>query len=118
MDQARKNLKEHFWLPKTIPRTRGFHKFVPLRQNGIGVKEVSENKDFAFGSSVVSMYENHHWLGIVYQINNENKDVEIKFMYPHVPAHSFDCPSREDICWVHDVNVLVVVDIPVPSTRT
>ena len=64
------------------------------------------------------MYDSHHWLGVVSQVDKDNEDVQIKFMHPHFPTHSFEWPSREDVCWVPDINVLVVVDTPVPSTRS
>ena len=137
VDQTRKNLEERMGLAKTIPGTRGFHQFIPLTQNRIGAKRVSEDKQFALifsfttspadqtlahnltpGSFVVSMYDSHHWLGVVSQIDKDNEDVQIKFMHPHFPTHSFEWPSREDICWMPDINVLVVVDTPVPSTRS
>ena len=47
VDQTRKNLEERMGLAKTIPGTRGFHQFIPLTQNRIVAKRVSEDKQFA-----------------------------------------------------------------------
>ena len=47
---------------------------------------------------------------VVCQIDKENRDVQMKFIHPHFPACSFAWPTREDVCWVPDINVILVVD--------
>ena len=64
------------------------------------------------------MCDNDKWLGVVCQIGKENRDVQIKFMHPHLPACSFEWAAREDVCWVPDINVVLVVDTLVPPTQS
>ena len=137
VEWTRTSLKDRLRFAKTIPGTRSFHQIVPLPQNVIGAKRVSEDREFVLtfsftasptdiphtrdlkpGSFVVSVYDNNKWLGVVCQIDKENRDVQIKFMHPHFPACSLEWPTREDVCWVPDVNIVLVVDAPVPSTQS
>ena len=137
VDWTRTNLTNCLELAKTIPGTRNFHQIVPMPQNMIGAKRVSEDREFVVtfsftaspaditntlglkpGSFVVSLYDNDKWLGVVSQMDKENRDVQIKFMHPHLPACSFEWATREDVCWVPDINVILVVDTPVPSTQS
>ena len=64
------------------------------------------------------MCDNDKWLGVVCQIDKENRDVQIKFMHLPLPACSFEWATREDVCWVPDINAILVVDTPVPSTQS
>ena len=64
------------------------------------------------------MCDNDTWLGVICQIGKENRDVQLKFMHPRLPACSFEWAMREDVCWVPGINVVLVVDTPVPSTQS
>ena len=50
------------------------------------------------------------------EVDQENKDVSIKFLHPPYPSTSFHWPSRNDICWVPNIHLLCGI-LP-PSTQT
>ena len=45
------------------------------------------------GSYVAVVYEQSWWIGVVIDVNDEEKDVEVKFMHPKGPAPYFNWPE-------------------------
>ena len=41
-----------------------------------------------------------------YQLNNKNKDFQIRFMHPYYPSRSF-CPSKDDDKIVNPYYILI-----------
>ena len=58
------------------------------------------------GSYVAVVYEQSWWIGVVIDVNDEEKDVEVKFMHPKGPARYFNWPERDDYCYIPNDNVL------------
>lgn len=64
-------------------------------------------------SYVACVYDNHWFFGLVLSKNEEECDVQIKFMHPFGPSKSFYWPyQKEDICFVPLQNILSIVDPP------
>ena len=63
-----------------------------------------------------SIYDNVPWIGVVEEIDIENKDFQVKFMHPSYPSRSYHWPSQDDVCWVPSINLLLKVDTPMTVT--
>ena len=137
VDQKREELKERFSFSRTVPGTRSYHQFVPLRINEIGAKRLSEDANYGIkfnfsnqpeiieilddlnpGKFVISRYDEAIWLGVVCQADKDTEDVQIRFMHPQFPSQSFEWPNRDDVCWVPNVNILMTVSAPFPLTNS
>lgn len=61
------------------------------------------------------MYDSHWFFGLVLSKDQEQCDVEIKFMHPYGPARSFYWPphEKEDICNVPVSNIISSVSAPI-----
>ena len=134
--QTRESLVERFTKAVTIPGTRSYHEFIPISKNSISMKYCSEDKEvattFSFSGenptntelwkSVKSLdfvscyYEEHWWIGLVLEKDEEQEDLRIKFMHPHGPSPSFVWPSTEDLCWVLYNHILCKIDSPITTT--
>ena len=108
MDMApiRQALSNRFENGKTIPGTRGYHHFFPLSEGKISYKRVSDDEadagTFTFFDNVTAeqvsdvktmefiacQYDSFWWVGLVEEINQEQKDFLVKFMHPHGPIKS------------------------------
>jgi hypothetical protein len=90
ISQVRKSLTERFSHAKTIPGTRSFHQFVPLDDNTIRAKRVSEDEAFSLtfqfrkinaarvqpaqltiktSNFVICKYDDCNWVGIVTDVD-------------------------------------------------
>ena len=49
---------------------------------------------------------------MVLEENEQERDLHIKFMYPHGPSPSFTWPFVEDVCWVPRNRILCKIDTP------
>ena len=122
-------------LGRTIPGTRGFHFFCPISTNEIAFKTISNSADYSGRFSfdklvtedslytnvklmdfVACKYDSNWWIGMVLEINTEEKDFKIKFFHPCGPAKSFYWPPHDDICWVPFTNF--VCKLTSPSTSS
>lgn len=132
---CRQNLEVRFSQAKTVPGTRSFHCFVPISECEIATKRISSdctyNMVFNFSgkqnlpeeqlnmaqictnSYVACMYDDHWFFGLVLSKDEEECDMEIKFMHPFGPSTSFHWPyQKDDICFVPLQNILSLVDPP------
>ena len=138
MTDLREILSRRFKVANTVPGTRSFHHYVPLSETTIAFKRTSEEVDqqsfnliTGFKQSsmkpgdiqnlkpadfVACKYDKFWWVGIVKQIDIDNKDIQIKFMHPHGPSKRFSWPSRDDLCWVPANNI--ITNLSIPTTRS
>lgn len=130
VEEVKRSLTMRFKNASTVPGTRSFHQFIPLARDKIAMKQCSEDEkydliyDFSIGAkekpvnSFVSGYvcckcDNKIWIGMVLEIDMENKDLLIKFMHPALPSHTFYWKEDfKDICFVPLMNILCTVDVP------
>ena len=68
--------------------------------------------------SVVCIYDNQKWIGMVTEVDINQEDVLIKFMHPPYPSRSFTWPSQEDNCWVPITNIVCKIATPALSTTS
>ncbi|XP_065679120.1 uncharacterized protein LOC124814871 [Hydra vulgaris] len=129
---VRSALKERLDTANTIPGTRSYLQFVPLGHQKVGTKLCSVDEEFAlihdFGNIQITTvnlvpydyacvsYEQKWWIGVIEDINLEEKDVLVKFMCPNGPARSFKWPSKESQCWIPDVHIICKVEVPITKT--
>ena len=122
---------------KTLPSTHSYHNFTPISNTKIGTKVVSEQLEYSFVFNfqtdeiikeclfinmsfevfVCLIYDNNPWIGLVEEINIENKDFQVRFMHPCYPSRSYYWPSRNDVCWVPSTNLLLMINVPTTLTR-
>ena len=113
VDAIRAKFAKWFDNIKTIPGTRSFHEFIPITPNEIGVKFFSEDQDIwqthNFGNNVsvpeslnlkvlqciCCTYSKNLWIGLITDIDMEEKDAKIKFLHPSLPSTSFVWPQRD-----------------------
>ena len=55
---------------------------------------------------VACYYDSNWWVGLVQNVNCDEKDVEIIFLHPPGPSNNFTWPKRKDVCWVPYMNVI------------
>ena len=135
MVEARKIQEERFEKGKTIPGTRSYHYFQPMK-TGIGIKYKWTSEDPEFSGEILfeqpietidpaklqlmqfvcCSYDGFWWIGMVEEIDSEQNDLKMNFMHPHGPAKNFYWPSREDSCWVPYDKVLNPIEAPVTSS--
>ena len=53
---------------------------------------------------------------MVQDINKEEADVAVKFMYTNGPSASFIWPRKDDIYWVPNIHIICKIDIPLIDT--
>ena len=109
---------------ETIPGTRSYHQCCPVSADEIGYKGVRGDNDlagtFTFSKAanpkvnfdkisaneyVACYYDSNWWVGLVQNVNCDEKDVEIIFLHPPGPSNSFTWPKR-NVCWVPYMNVI------------
>ena len=56
--------------------------------------------------SVACYYDNNWWVGLLQNVNCDEKDVEINLLHPPGPSENFTWPKRKDISWVPCMNVI------------
>lgn len=134
LSTCRQQLESRFSQAKTVPGTRSFHCFSPLSENEIGTKRISSDPGYTLkfkfcgeknvseqlsmvqictNSYVACAYDNHWFFGLVISKDEEECDIQIKFMHPFGPAPSFYWPyQKEDICFVPLQNILSIVEPP------
>ena len=124
MAKTRESLEDRFTKAITIPGTRNYHEFIPLRENTIAMKYCSKDQEvatsFSFSNEdkvsdavnsnegpsenvkaltfVSCYYDNYWWIGLILEKVDHQEDSRIKSMHPHGPSPSFVWPSFEDIC--------------------
>ena len=64
---------------------------------------------------VSCLYDNKWWVSIITNVDEEEQDVQVKFMHRSGPSRSFQRPHVDDICWVPNDHILCKIDIPITS---
>lgn len=75
-----------------------------------------EIKSLKISQYLLCKYDEKHWIGMVSEVNNDAKDVKIKFMHPFYPSSLFNWPSRDDISWVPHTHLVAIIDTPMLSS--
>ena len=130
METARDELNERFALGRTVPGTKSYHFFAPVSKNEIAYKQTSEDEEFTgtfcitgeedempicdpkINDYVSCKYDDKWWIGLVEDIDNVEQDCKVNFMHPSGPARNFYWPTRADICWVSDLDIICIIGIP------
>ena len=135
MADVRRTLANRYDGLLTIPGTRSFHQFTPISKCKLAMKrssksetddmvfeldktnslEISKN-DYSPNQYVACIYENKWWIGIIEIVNENERDLDIKFMHPHGPASSFHWPHFPDRCIIPMNHVLVIITPPNTAT--
>ena len=119
----------------TLPGTRNFHNFRPLDAVGtIEARRISTDKEPALtfnlksiplftnadrlypGCFIACIYDDLWYFGMVSEVNQNERDVLVKFLHPNGPSPSFYWPSFDDICAIPFPHVLRVVEPPHTTT--
>ena len=133
MEITRTTLELRYTNAKTVSGTRSFHHFVPLSASCIGTKRISKDQNYALhfnflstpasepivisvNSFVVCLYDDENWIGLIEEVDNDQRDAKIRFMHPKCIARSYFWPVKDDTCWVPDENI--ICNIGVPTTVT
>ena len=133
MTKTREALCNRYVSAKTVPGTRGFHQFVPLSSSSIGAKRISADSnfslkfdfyfspervaiEFSINCFVICIYDGEHWVGLIDDVDKDLRDARVKFMHPKCTAVSYFWPTRDDVCWVPDENILHTISIPTTVT--
>ena len=129
-------MKEIYKRSDTVPGTRSFQQFIPISVSITGAKYVSDDQYYAVqfdfnivhllgpgdtlspSQFVVCLYDRQYWVGIIMEVSTENLDVKVKFMHPKLPTPSLKWPSCDDLCWVLNVHVCLVVSPPKLTSQT
>ena len=113
MDEVRKSLEERFSRGNTVPGTRSSHHFIPISSSKIAHKLSSEDEshagthDFNLPTTfqlcdirpmtcVTCLYDSFWWVGLVTQVDVEQGDVKVQFMFLYGSGRTFDWPENED----------------------
>ena len=113
MGEVRKSLEERFSRGNTVPGTRSSHHFIPLSSSKIAHKLSSEDEshagthDFNLPTTfqlcdirpmtyVTCLYDSFWWVGLVTQVDVEQGDVKVQFMFLYGSGRTFDWPENED----------------------
>lgn len=116
---------------QTLPGTRNFHNFRPLDSVGtIEARRISNDEGPAFtfnlknipqfpntdnlypGCFIACIYDDLWYFGMVSEVNQDERDVLVKFLHPSGPSPSFYWPSSDDICGIPFPHVLSVIEPP------
>ena len=65
---------------------------------------------------VACYYDSNWWVGLVQNVNCDEKDVEIIFLHPPGPSNSFTWAKRKDVCLVPCMNVICKIRPPTTFT--
>ena len=105
-------LEERFKKAVAIKGTHAFHYFKPVGATRLGMKLISDDKQFSLETDIISsredisaqntnigqyasaLYDNWY-IGIVQHIDKTNKDVFLQLMHPKGPSHYFYWPENK-----------------------
>ena len=65
---------------------------------------------------VTCLYDSFWWVGLVTQVDVEQGDVKVQFMFPHGPWETFNWPESEDSRYVSIKNILCPISSPTTTT--
>ena len=133
MDEVHKSLEKQFPRGNTVSGTRSSHHFIPLSSSKIAHKLSSEDEshagthDFNLPTTfqlcdirpmtyVTCLYDSFWWVGLVTQVDVEQGDVKVQFMFPYGPHKILNWPETEDSCCVPIKNILCQISSPTTTT--
>ena len=135
MENVRKFLKPRFDKGKTLPGTKSFHHFISISTSNITYKITCNEESiqgsfdlfndeslklditkFTVSKFVSCHYDTFWWIGMIQNVDDEARDLEIKFLHPHGPSKNFYWPSKDNICYVPVTNILCLLSPPSTST--
>ena len=137
LEELRKSGSARYQRASTVPGTRGYHYFQPLRDSmqtlickripsdGCAAMKFSFNPNISSqhvdnsvmpNDYVVSNYDGALWVGIVISVDEEQSDCEIKFMHPKFSYRSYHWPATDDICYIPFSNTIKTVKAPTTAT--
>ena len=125
---------------KSIPGTRSFHCFTPLKEMSLACRRTStcsKSVNFSFKGKandpppvcvptdelavnkyVLCSYDEFHYVGIIQDCDKDYEDCEVRFMFPkYRPNASYSWPRREDVVYVPNKKILALVDIVTQTGR-
>ena len=112
---------------ETLPGTRSFHEFIPISERHIAAERCSGDETYDIKhdllklpaepqikvlSYVTCSHDNEWRVGIILEINKDERDILVKFMTPNGPAGSFKWPEPDDTVWVPFFHILCNIDVP------
>ena len=121
---VKQELEKRFQNSRTIPGTRKLHAFIPLSKHLVAVKLYSNSGEYkikkvvkdeeeleldGLSGFVTCAYKNEWWLACILNVDPENAEVKVTFLYPHGPARSYYYPSIPDILSVPITDLLARV---------
>ena len=113
MNEVHKSLEDWFSRGNTVPGTRSSHHFIPLSSFKVAHKLSSED-EFHAGTHdvnlsttfelcdirpityVTCLFDSFWWVGLVTQVDVEQGDVKVQFMFLYGSGRTFDWPENED----------------------
>ena len=134
VDATRAKFAKRFDNIKTIPGARSFDELIPVTPNEIGVNFCSEDQDIFqthnFGSDVsvpeslklkvieyvCCTYCKNLWIGLITDIDMEEKDAKIEFPHSSLPSTSFVWSQRDDLYWVSFSNINCKINVPLATS--
>ena len=133
MGEVHKSLKEWFSRGNTIPGTQSSHHFILPSSCKTARKLSSEDEshagthDFNLLATfqlcdirpmtyVICLYNSFWWVGLIIQVDMEQSDVKVQFMFPQEPHKRFNWPETKDSCYVSMKNILCQISSPTTTT--
>ena len=125
---VQKELTNRLATSRTIPGTRSIHFFLQDNSNCVQFKRISDNQEFSREFSffeqtplasyfpkrqefVACRYENLRWIGIAIEMNTDEQDCKVKFLYPLGPIRNFHLPIQMDTCWVPISDIICQINV-------
>ena len=102
----------HYEHGETVPGTHSYHQLCPVSVDKIGYKQVNPKVSFDKISAieyVACYYDSNWWAGVMQNVNCDENDFEINFLYPPGPSNNFTWSKRKDAYWVPHMNVICKV---------
>ena len=113
MNEVRKSLEEWFSRGNTVPGTWSSHHFIPLSSSKVAHKLLSEDEshagthdvnlsttfelcDIRRVTYVTCLFNSFWWVGLVTQVDVEQGDFKVQFMFLYGSHRTFDWPETED----------------------
>ena len=64
---------------------------------------------------VACKYDKLRWVGMVLEADQASNDIKITFMHLHGPSNSHFWPSKDDVCWMSPLSVILKLNPPTTS---
>ena len=84
----------------------------------IMVQQILSLPMLSIGQFVLCTYDGHKWVGMSWEVNTAQKDIEIKSMHPPCRRRSYTWPRRDDLCWLPITNSLILLKTPSLTTAS